>query len=762
MGSATGGFPDSVTIPGHDSDLNGTEIVHCVARVMTTEIFDGRRMIATRQWRQTMTRMTPWIALLWAGLVLAGIAVPSRASAQSGNDLFQQALAKERAEGKLREAVLLYETIVKGFPADRELVARSLVQMGRVHERMGGNDARRAYERVVRDYSDQPAAAEAKRRIAVLDGSSMRAKKADSGAPFSERVWVSKQVAFSSTVGVSHDGRYVSFVDYSGWGDIAVRDLISGETRVLTSEAKKSESASPVHTVFSPDDKYIAYGWRQTLRLVSVRDKTVRTVLAPDTAKLGDLQVFDFTPDGRHLIVGGFDTKVGNQIMRVSIADGSIQPLFPVPHRPRRVKVSRDGKYIVYDLAQDSTQSKRDIVVRRIDGSGESRIVEHPANDRTPLWTPDGRGVFFVSDRGGSEAGWYVDVSNGRATGTPVMVRADIGTTPLGFARDGSVFYLAGTRKSDVFVGEMDITTGKWTREPQMLRTLAPGHNGSPSWSRDSRFLAYAAQNDKALRVHELVTGREREFPLPFNVGRSSWSMDGKWISVASIPSPRKSAVYRVNAETGAYEKIVNAPVFGWGTTAVFAPDRDAIYYVTGDTVASRGEVWEVQNRLVRHDLAARTEEVVYTTEPGTMIPDIAVTPDGKTIIAGVSAPKGQLVLSIPTSGSTPKQLLGRTDIRRRFSFTPDSKRVVHIGNPGPGDDPVQVWSTPLDGSPPVKLATPMTEPLTMAWEFVLAPDGKHVALRVDDRSVELWHGSHFLPHRAEVTEVRVPPVRRR
>ena len=126
--------------------MNGTEIVHCVARVMTTEIFDGRRMIATRQWRQTMTRMTPWIALLWAGLVLAGIAVPSRASAQSGNDLFQQALAKERAEGKLREAVLLYETIVKGFPADRELVARSLVQMGRVHERMGGNDARRAYE----------------------------------------------------------------------------------------------------------------------------------------------------------------------------------------------------------------------------------------------------------------------------------------------------------------------------------------------------------------------------------------------------------------------------------------------------------------------------------------------------------------------------------------------------------------------------------------------------------------------------------------
>ena len=60
---------------------------------------------------------------------------------QSGNDLFQQALSKERAEGRIDEAIQIYERIVKEFAADRPLAAKALLQIGRGYERLGKADA---------------------------------------------------------------------------------------------------------------------------------------------------------------------------------------------------------------------------------------------------------------------------------------------------------------------------------------------------------------------------------------------------------------------------------------------------------------------------------------------------------------------------------------------------------------------------------------------------------------------------------------------
>ena len=74
---------------------------------------------------------------------------------QSGHDLYQQALVKERAEGNLQEAIDLYERIVRDYPDDHGLAAKALVQMGQCYEKLGKSEAKKAYERVIRDYADQ-------------------------------------------------------------------------------------------------------------------------------------------------------------------------------------------------------------------------------------------------------------------------------------------------------------------------------------------------------------------------------------------------------------------------------------------------------------------------------------------------------------------------------------------------------------------------------------------------------------------------------
>ena len=93
--------------------------------------------------------------LFLAALALVVVLTGAHASAQSGYDLFQKALATERADGNLREAIQMYERVVKQFASDRALVARALVRIAECQEKLGQRDAAKVYERIVREFSDQ-------------------------------------------------------------------------------------------------------------------------------------------------------------------------------------------------------------------------------------------------------------------------------------------------------------------------------------------------------------------------------------------------------------------------------------------------------------------------------------------------------------------------------------------------------------------------------------------------------------------------------
>src|SRR5262245_53523057 len=85
----------------------------------------------------------------------------------SGHALFEQALAKERVEGNLPEAIKLYERVVAEFAPDRALSAQALIQVGLCYEKLGRDEAIRAYERLVRDFADQEEAViQARTRLA--------------------------------------------------------------------------------------------------------------------------------------------------------------------------------------------------------------------------------------------------------------------------------------------------------------------------------------------------------------------------------------------------------------------------------------------------------------------------------------------------------------------------------------------------------------------------------------------------------------------
>ncbi len=95
--------------------------------------------------------MTTWLRALM--VVLATVAI--LCAAETAQSLFQKALTKERADADPARAILLYERVVKEFPADRKLAAEALFRIGECHLALGHAEARKAFERLVREFSDQ-------------------------------------------------------------------------------------------------------------------------------------------------------------------------------------------------------------------------------------------------------------------------------------------------------------------------------------------------------------------------------------------------------------------------------------------------------------------------------------------------------------------------------------------------------------------------------------------------------------------------------
>ena len=91
--------------------------------------------------------------------------------------------------------------------------------------------------------------------------------------------------------------------------------------------------------------------------------------------------------------------------------------------------------------------------------------------DQNPVWSPDGKYLYFSSDRGGSQNLWRVAISeeSGEVLGTPEPVTSGVaaGALHLSLSGDGrKVAYVAQTVASNIHKVDFDPTAGKALGSP--------------------------------------------------------------------------------------------------------------------------------------------------------------------------------------------------------------------------------------------------------------------------------------------------------
>jgi Tol biopolymer transport system component len=409
---------------------------------------------------------------------------------------------------------------------------------------------------------------------------------------------------------------------------------------------------------------------------------------------------------------------------------------------------------VVFELTTEDLE-KRDIYLLATDGSGEVPLVEHPADDWAPFWTPDGKRIVFVSDRMGSPGLWLLDVDDAKPKGAPAMVK-EMGKNfyPMGLTPDGSFYYGVGTPAHDVYVATLDFEAGKVLAPPTKMSLRFEGSNYAPVWSPDGKYLAYASRRSSGnvLVIQSVESGQERDLsPKNLHVlqrkaeATPRWSPDGGSILVTGFDSKKKMnsrgrGIYLVDAETGNLTPIVQDESKKEGgkyappVWPVFSNDGKQIYYIGGPSI-------------VVHNLETHGERELYRTN--TYILRLALSPDGRRLafLEAARALRPTVVKTISTSGGEPSELYTLKKGKRfswgvGLSWTPDGAHVV-VGAPDAPDQPDELWMIPAEGGEPRKL-----ELGVKVSHLSLHPDGRRIAFTRPEPGggSEVWVMENFLP----------------
>jgi Tol biopolymer transport system component len=655
------------------------------------------------------------ISTLFLALSMLAAAAPA---AQNANDLFQQALVKERTEGNLPEAIKLYQRIVDKYASHRKVAAQALLQLAGCQSKLGDAQARKSLERLVRDFADQKeTVAEARVRLAALGGPGA------GGGLVARRV-----LTDASGIGgvLTADGKYIRGIDWDT-GDMVQFEVASGQSSRITNKGPWSETdKSYENQAFSRDGKQIAYNsytkdWVPQMRIRNLDGSGLRTLYSE---KDSYVRPFDWSPDAGSILALRSVPSKANELTLISTAEGSVRVLRSIAsawYMLTSASFSPDGRFVAFSLVREGSPPHGDVFLMTVDGRNEVVVAGHPAEDRLLGWTPDGRSLLFLSDRSGTWDIWTVHITGGKQQGEPELLKKDFGydANVLGFAPDGSCYYKTVTRLGGLYYGAVDLETGKVLVPPAPVTTRYTGPPSMSTWSPDGRSLLYVSGREivprnNILTIRSTATGEERFLsPRLRYVWDIYWAPDGRSVLAWGM-TERESGIFRIDTETSEITKLADGR---W--TPRLSPDGKTLVFMAKGGIRKR-------------NLDTGEESVVVNI--GTARYD-DLSPDGRELVFQVDG----AVKTVSLNGGEPRELF-RASAQWQWYYglrwTRDGRYIIARAGS-------EIWRVPAQGGTPLKLdlSVPKMD------SFALHPDNRRFAFSVNEGSKsELWVLENFLP----------------
>jgi dipeptidyl aminopeptidase/acylaminoacyl peptidase len=438
------------------------------------------------------------VAMILSAIVL-GVSVIAQQVAEP-ELLLQEALHKQQVQGDLPGAIKIYQQIVSARNGNRAMTARALLELAGCYEKLG-QQAETVYQQIVRDFGDQPAAAQARARL-----SSLR-----STAPATTMTLRRLEHADGIADVIATDGHNAVFYDQQRtlyFGDLSGRNkrILTQTTQVRRLIPSRDLSSVLAVSVQTPVTVSVIKTDGTGERALDLRENGHPLTLNG----LGPLRI-SWSWDNRSLLLVS-PGEAGSRLLKISVADGIVTEILPGYRDVFRAEFSPDGRFIAYHLGQPQGGA---IYVMPSSG-GESQPVATDAE--LGDWTRDGRHVLVrgsAADDGGTILS-AIPVHNGRKDGERIPLRSIPGQQ-VRMMINGSLFVSTGDvpfTVRDTWLGTVDDTRASITWMPLNLV-------GSPipttlfTWLSDANRFAYvtgaAGQTTRVVRVKDISNGDDRE-----------------------------------------------------------------------------------------------------------------------------------------------------------------------------------------------------------------------------------------------------------
>jgi Tol biopolymer transport system component len=378
-------------------------------------------------------------------------------------------------------------------------------------------------------------------------------------------------------------------VAYVKSGDVFLQSA-TGQTAINLTKDSPENDTMPA---FSPDGESIAFRSDRAGGGIFVMGRTgesVRRVTARGFYP-------SWFPDGRRIIFST-DGAPGpeslpatvSEIVVADVASGDARTIVSgkdlLAMQPR---VSPHSRRIAYwAIRSDVTTERynRDIWTVDLEGKNPVRATTHVANDWNPVWSPDGRWLYFLSNRAGSMNLWRVaiDEASGRTEGEPQPL-----TTPASYVAyfclsgDGRV----GAYAALVYTGNLahvafDAKNGV-VKGPVVAITTGT-HDFMPSYedvTPDGRFVvaATSSRGQEDLFVLTTADGSIRQLTKDFYRDRAPrWSPDGSRVFFYSDRGGSYE-LWSIDADGGGLRQLTNDSSF----RGYPLPSRDGTRMIAND-----------------------------------------------------------------------------------------------------------------------------------------------------------------------------------
>jgi serine/threonine-protein kinase len=502
------------------------------------------------------------------------------------------------------------------------------------------------------------------------------------GVPFTAHVASPTNLRFSqltSAPGVewfpslTADGKWIVYAgQQSGNRDIYLQS-VGGQMAINLTKDSPADDDQPA---FSPDGERIAFRSSRDGGGIFVMGRTGEGVRRVTTMGFhptwsADGTQIAFTNENVEMNPGNSEGASGLWIVSASGGEprklpsgDAIQPSWS-PHGYRIAFGRRLGVAALGDISTIAPN-----------GEAPVRLTNDAPRDWSPVWSPDGRYVYYSSDRGGSMNLWRiaVDERSGNPRGPPEPV-----TTPATFLAHPSV--AAGGRLIAYASAQVSINIERIAFDPVSRAVVGRPSavtTGSRQWSSpdpspDGEWVAFysVTQPEGDLYLSRPDGSEFRQLTSDTAIDRvPRWSPDGKWIAFFSNRAvrlhlwkvrPDGSGLQRLTAFTAAYE--------------AWSPDAQRMATSMGNAIPG--------DSLVMIDPARGADEQhivsVAKSSLGKFLPN-SWSADGKHLVGQYNAlgsgGKGIVMYSFPTN--TFEQL---ADFGEWPVWLPDSRHVLFVAN---------------------------------------------------------------------------------